>query len=427
MKSGGVMRVAVIGAGIAGNAAAWALATGSRHEVFVYEREARLGGHSLTVDVDLADGPIPVDMGFIVYNEATYPDFTRLLAHLGVATKRADMSFCLADPSGEVAWTSRGRLPLPLGAGARLRLVGDWIRYNHAAGADLRAGRLGDMSLGDYLAKLAVSARFRDDYLVAMAAAIWSMPTRDVLGLPARTFVAFFENHRLLRLSRPRWRTVEGGSRAYVERLTADFRHRVRPGAVRVRRIDRGVEVLDAAGNADQFDEVVLACHADDALGLLDDADETERAILGAVRFRAADVVLHRDPALMPRSHDAWAAWTILNRPGPEGGPAVTYWMNALQGIDSATPLFVSLDPPRPPAPELTLGRGRLSHPQFDRAAIAAQARLGEVQGVRRTWLCGAWTGYGFHEDGVRSGLDVAQALGAHVPWRAGSRARAAA
>jgi len=212
-----------------------------------------------------------------------------------------------------------------------------------------------------------------------------------------------------------------------VERLTADFRHRVRPGAVRVRRIDRGVEVLDAAGNADQFDEVVLACHADDALGLLDDADETERAILGAVRFRAADVVLHRDPALMPRSHDAWAAWTILNRPGPEGGPAVTYWMNALQGIDSATPLFVSLDPPRPPAPELTLGRGRLSHPQFDRAAIAAQARLGEVQGVRRTWLCGAWTGYGFHEDGVRSGLDVAQALGAHVPWRAGSRARAAA
>ncbi len=421
------MRIAVIGAGIAGSATAWALATGSTHEVVVYEREARLGGHSLTVDVDLGGPPIPVDMGFIVYNEATYPDFTRLLAHLGVATKRADMSFCLADPAGGVAWTSRGRLPLPSGARARLRLAGDWIRYNHAAGADLRAGRLGDATLGEYLRRIGVSTRFRDDYLVPMAAAIWSMPLRDVLGLPARTFVAFFENHRLLRLSRPRWRTVEGGSRAYVERLTAPFRHRVRPGAVRVRRHDLGVEVVDAAGHADRFDEVVLACHADEALDLLCDASETERAILGAVRFRETDVVLHRDMSMMPRVQDAWAAWTILDRPGPEGGPAVTYWMNALQGIDPATPLFVSLDPPRPPAPALTLARRRWSHPQFDGGAIAAQARLGEIQGARRTWLCGAWTGYGFHEDGVRSGLDVALALGAGVPWRAGTRPRAAA
>jgi hypothetical protein len=196
---------------------------------------------------------------------------------------------------------------------------------------------------------------------------------------------------------------------------------------VRVRRHDLGVEVVDATGHADRFDEVVLACHTDEALDLLCDASETERAILGAVRFRETDVVLHRDMSLMPRVQDAWAAWTILDRPGPEGGPAVTYWMNALQGIDPATPLFVSLDPPRPPAPALTLARRRWSHPQFDGGAIAAQARLGEIQGARRTWLCGAWTGYGFHEDGVRSGLDVALALGAGVPWRAGTRPRAAA
>ncbi|KAA2235393.1 NAD(P)/FAD-dependent oxidoreductase [Salinarimonas soli] len=421
------MRVAVIGSGIAGNAAAWALATGSRHEVIVYEREARLGGHALTVDVALGSAAIPVDAGFIVYNEDTYPDFTRLLAHLGVATKRADMSFCLARADGGVVWTSRGRLPLPGGGAAQLlRLVGDWLRFNHAAGRDLGSGRLGRMTLGDYAAALGLSARFRDDYLVALASAIWSMPGGTVLGIPARTFVAFFDNHRLLRLRRPAWRTITGGSRAYVERLAAPWRHAVRPGAARIERHDLCVTVTDASGAADRFDALVLACHPDEALALLADADEAERAVLGAIRFRPADVILHRDESLMPNRRDAWAAWTILDRPGPDGGPAVTYWMNALQGIDPATPLFVSLDPPRLPAEARTLARFRLSHPQLDAGAVAAQARLGSIQARRRTWFCGAWTGYGFHEDGVRSGLDAAEALGARVPWRASPRSEAA-
>jgi hypothetical protein len=258
-----------------------------------------------------------------------------------------------------------------------------------------------------------------------MAAAIWSMPARAVLALPARTFVAFFENHRLLRVRRPAWRTVRGGSRAYVERLAAPWRARMRGAAARIRRHDLGVEVVDAAGHADRFDGVILACHPDAALALLADPSPVERAVLGAIPTRPSEVVLHRDASLMPRRRDAWAAWTILREANGTGGPAVTYWMNALQGLDPATPLFVSLDPPRPPAPELVLHRAVMRHPQFDAAAIAAQARLPALQGARRTWFCGAWTGYGFHEDGARSGLDAAAALGASLPWRGRDRAAA--
>ncbi len=421
------MRIAVIGSGIAGGAAAWALATGSGHEVVVYEREERPGGHSLTIDVDLPGGPTPVDMGFIVHNDATYPDFSRLLAHLGVATRRADMSFCLARPDGEVAWTSRGRLPLPLGrpSPGHLRLLGDLLRYNRSADGDLGRGALDGVTLGEHLAALRIGGRLRDDYLVPMAAAIWSMPGEAVLAMPARTFVAFFETHRLLRVRRPPWRTIVGGSRTYVERLSAPWGHRLRPGAERLRRHDLGVEVLDRDGRADRFDHVILACHPADALAMLADATPEERAILGAIRHRPSEVVLHRDTSLMPRRRDAWAAWTILDAPNRSGGPAVTYWMNALQGIDPASPVFVSLDPPRPPAEALTLARRTMSHPQLDRAAIAAQAALPAIQGRIRTWYCGAWTGYGFHECGARSGLDAAAALGARIPWRGPAEAAA--
>ncbi len=417
------MRVAVIGAGIAGGAAAWALARSGRHEVAVYEREARPGGHSLTVEVDQGGVPTPVDLGFIVHNDATYPDFSRLLAALGVATRRADMSFCLADEGGEAVWSSR-RLPLPADASARERLAlgADWLRFNRAARADLAAGRLDDAPLAGYLDRIGIGRRFRDDYLVPMAAAIWSMPPGDALALPARTFVAFFESHRLLRLARPAWRTIRGGSRAYVERLSAPWRDRLRPGAVRVTRDATGVEVVDAHGAADRFDALVMACHADEALALLGDATARERAVLSAIRFRPGEVVLHRDASLMPRDRAAWAAWTIRRA----SGPAVTYWMNLLQGLDPAHPLFVSLDPPVAPEEGLVLARARMSHPQLDAAAIRAQGELAALQGARRTWFCGAWTGYGFHEDGARSGLDAAAALGAPVPWRAGPLAQAA-
>ncbi|MCW5686849.1 MAG: FAD-dependent oxidoreductase, partial [Pseudolabrys sp.] len=316
----------------------------------------------------------------------------------------------------------RNLLSLP-----HLRMLADILRFNRVARADLAAGQLRGLSLGDYLASRRIGLRLIEHYIAPMGAAIWSMPARALLDFPAQNFVAFFNNHRLLHpdSERPVWRTVVGGSRSYVERLTRPFRQRIRLGspAVSVARTPQGVIVTDASGHRDRFDQVVFACHSDEALALLDDATADERAILGAIRYRGNAVYLHRDASLMPRARRAWASWNVLHwtPQADRHNAAITYWMNALQGIDASRPLFVSLNPPRPPAPDLTFARYECAHPQFDAAAFAAQQRLDDIQGVRRSWFCGAWTGYGFHEDGLRSGLTVAAALGGAAPWRSES------
>ena len=256
-----------------------------------------------------------------------------------------------------------------------------------------------------------------------MGAAIWSAPADEMLEFPAENFVAFFSNHRLLQYDRPVWRTVKGGSRRYVEKLTAAFRDRIRLGCA-VTSIDRtphGVVVHDSHGGRDSYDHVVIASHSDHALAMLSDADNSERAVLGAIGYSPNTVYLHRDARLMPKRRHAWASWNFLRwqREGAaDNDVAVTYWMNRLQGIDDDKPLFVSLNPPFEPDPALTFGKYQCEHPQYSAAAFAAQKHLGEIQGRRHTWFCGAWTGYGFHEDGLRSGLAVAEALGAAVPWR---------
>ncbi|GGK22547.1 NAD/FAD-binding protein [Salinarimonas ramus] len=426
--------IAVIGSGIAGNGAAWALAAASDHAVTVYEAETRAGGHAATVDIDYDGVPIAVDTGFIVYNEPNYPNLTRLFAHLGVATQPSDMSFSVSrwdDERGvELAWTSRaadllgGRLPIAANVPSpvHLRVLRDIVRFNRRGAADLEAGRLGGLTLGEYLARERYSQRFREDYVVAMGSAIWSMPPGDILAFPAATFLAFFANHRLLRLDRPTWRTVTGGSRAYVRALTAPFAERLRLGTpvTRIAREDEGVRVVTADGASTLYDEVVLACHCDQAAALLADATPAERAMLGAIRYRDNAVWLHRDESLMPRARSAWAAWNVVKRPGDE--VCVTYWMNALQGLDPARPLFVSLNPPRPPREGTVFARTDYAHPQFDQSAVAAQAALAGLQGKDRVWFCGAWTKYGFHEDGLHSGLAVAEALGAVAPWRVAPR-----
>lgn len=420
----------MVGTGIAGNGAAWALTSGARHDVTVYEAAKRTGGHAATVEIDYDGVPIAVDTGFIVYNEPNYPNFTRLLQRLGVATQASDMSFSVShwnDETGvELAWTSRPAEAfggfLPIGRGlpspVHLRVLRDIVRFNRKGVADLHAGRLEGLSLGDYLAREKFSRRFREDYVVAMGSAIWSMPPGDILAFPAASFLSFFEHHRLFRMDRPTWRTVTGGSRVYVRALTAGFADRVRTGTpvARITRDETGVAVETRDGAQARYDAVVLACHSDEALALLaDDATPTEREVLGAVRYRRNDVWLHRDAGLMPRSRNAWAAWNVIEH--DETQVCVTYWMNALQGLDPSRPLFVSLNPPRPPAPEAVFGHYTYEHPQFDQAAIAAQAALAGLQGARRTWFCGAWTRYGFHEDGLHSGLWVAERLGAAMPW----------
>jgi hypothetical protein len=288
---------------------------------------------------------------------------------------------------------------------------------------DLRAGQLTRLTLGEYFRARAFAPRLLTDYLAPMGAAIWSSPPDEIFSFPAENFVAFFDNHRLLHLDRPRWRTVSGGSRRYVEKLTAGFRSCIRLGcaAISVERKQSGVSILDSCGRREFYDAVIIASHSDQALALLSDADARESAILGAIGYAPNTAYLHRDCRLMPKRRDAWASWNFLQwqreRPA-DNEVAVTYWMNRLQGIDDGKPLFVSLNPPFEPAQHLTFGKYAFAHPRYNAAAFAAQKRLSEIQGRRRAWFCGAWTGYGFHEDGLRSGIAVAEALGAVVPWR---------
>jgi predicted NAD/FAD-binding protein len=426
------MRIAVVGSGIAGNAAAWTLS--QRYNVTVYERELRPGGHSHTVSVDYDGEPIAVDTGFIVYNELNYPEFTRLLAHLGVETVASCMSFALSADNGRFEWKGGGgslsgmltglfAQPSNLLSPSYLFMLRDILRFNKMSLADLRGGRLSGLSLGDYFASTGCSARLLTDYLAPMGGAIWSTSADGMLDFPAENFVAFFDNHRLLHYGRPIWRTVKGGSQTYVDRLVPAFRQRLRLGCAvtAIRRTARGAVIDDSHGHSETYDHVVIACHSDEALAMLTDASPEERSVLGAIRYAPNVAYLHRDPQLMPRRKRAWASWNFLRWPragSPVNDVAVTYWMNSLQNIDPSRPLFVSLNPPFAPDPKLTFGRYDYDHPQYDAAAFAAQKRLDEIQGRRRTWFCGAWHGYGFHEDGLRSALAVAEALGAVAPWK---------
>jgi predicted NAD/FAD-binding protein len=422
------MRIAIIGSGIAGNAAAYALSTSTQHELSVYEQDERLGGHSATVDVDYDGRRIAVDTGFIVYNEMNYPDFTALLAELGVASEEADMSFAVSARKGGFEWCGRTyKVVDGLFAQRRnilspryLGMLLEVLRFNKQAVRDSQAGALAGLSLGDYLRRGRFSDRFRDDYLIPMGAAIWSMSAQSMLAFPAESFVAFFRNHHLLQWNRPVWRTVSGGSRSYVEKIAAPWRDRARiaSAVTAVERSASGVQVTDSTGRTERFDQVVIAAHSDQALSMLADPSQAERDVLGAIGYRDNAVYLHRDPALMPRRKRAWAAWNVMQGEDPAADLCVTYWMNVLQNIDRACPLFVTLNPPERPDPALTFARFTYAHPQYDAPAIAAQKRIGEIQGRQRTWYCGAWTRYGFHEDGLASGLAVAEALGARVAWR---------
>lgn len=418
--------IAVIGTGIGGLAAAYLLHP--YHEITVYEKAHWIGGHSNTVDVPGLKGAIPVDTGFIVYNEKAYPNLTALFAHLGVTTKLADMSLAVSLDGGALEY--RGELTRGLFA-QRTNLVrprfwsmiSSLIRFYRQAPRDLAKMEARGLTLGEYLEQENFSAAFRDDHLLPMAAAIWSAPATAMLNYPAASFVRFYVNHGLLDLAnRPLWRTVDGGSRSYVEKLTAGFRDRIRlgVGVSAVRRTANGIEIRDSAGGMARYDQVVLATHADQALALLNDPDEDEKRLLGAFRYSVNHMVLHRDATLMPKRRSAWAAWNYIGARGETAeNVSVTYWMNALQGIASTDPLFVSLNPGRPPDDENILHRVTYEHPIFDLTAMGAQKRLWSLQGRRNTWYCGAYFGAGFHEDGLQAGLAVGERLsGVKRPWR---------
>jgi uncharacterized protein len=424
------MRVAVIGTGIAGNAAAYALAHADHiNKLVVYERDLRPGGHSATVDVHYDGETIAVDTGFIVYNEENYPLLTRLFDHLDVKTKLSDMGFSFSLDGGKREWAGltsgyvnaffaqRRSLASP----RHWKMLFEMSRFTKVCEKALSEQTLGRKTLGEFLAEYRFSRGFCDDYIIPMASAIWSTPLKSILDFPAASFVHFFDNHRLLSWNRPLWRTVDGGSRRYVEAMLQSFRKMIRLGTAvaDVSRTGNKVRVTDASGHEEEFDHVIMACHSDQSLAMLSDATEAERSILEAVQYRPNAVYLHRDTRLMPRRKNAWAAWNFLkdSADGGQGDVTLTYWMNKLQGIDPAKPLFVTLNPKEAPADELTFARFSYEHPQYDQAAMDAQKRLNAVQGRGHVWFAGAWTGFGFHEDGLRSGLAVAEALGAVAPW----------
>lgn len=418
-------RIAVIGAGISGLGAAWAL--GRQHDVVVYEANAYPGGHSNTVEVDYDGTPVAVDTGFIVFNDWNYPNLTRLFAHLNVPAIKSDMSFAVSvgqgQSRGELEWSGNNLATLFAQKRNLLRpgfhrMWRDILRFNKGAVADLAAGRMTCLSLGDYLQRGRYSDSFMLDYLLPMGAAIWSAPLGEMMDFPAETFANFFRNHGLLSINdRPQWYTVQGGSREYVKRLLADgnFTLHLHTPVHAVQRDADGVNIVTSRGTS-HYDQVILACHADQALRLLDDhASAQERALLGNFRFQPNRAVLHRDPALMPRRRKVWASWNYLSEPRRDLQRRVglTYWMNLLQSIDNTRPLFVTMNPVTEPRDDLVFAEFSYEHPLFDRAAIAAQGRLGEIQGQDRLWFCGAWCKYGFHEDGFTAGLRVAEALGA--------------
>ncbi|CAM5485166.1 FAD-dependent oxidoreductase [Mycolicibacterium aubagnense] len=416
-------RIAVIGAGISGLSAAWLL--GARHEVVLYEREERLGGHSNTVMVEGAREPVPVDTGFIVYNEATYPNLTALFLHLGVKTKASDMSFAVSRDAGrlEYSGTGLGGLFAQKRNVANPRfwsMLRDLVRFYRSAAADL-ADMPASHTLGDYLQRGGYGAAFRDDHLLPMAGAIWSAPCSAILGYPASAFICFFHNHGLLMLNgRPQWRTVDGGSIAYVRKLADALKGSIRLGAdiAAITRHGSHVTIAERQGRSERFDAVLIATHADQALGLLADPSPEERALLGAFRYSRNEAVLHTDTSAMPRRRAVWSSWNHVDGSAGDDAASVTYWMNRLQGFETPQPLLVTLNPRQPLDEAMVLRRETYHHPVFDRAAIEAQKQLWTLQGERGTWFCGAHFGSGFHEDGLQSGLAAAEALGGVArPW----------
>lgn len=418
------MRIAVVGSGIAGLASAWLLSR--LHDVTLFEASGRPGGHTHTHDVRVNGREYVVDTGFIVHNREHYPLLSALFDELEVATKPTTMSFSVRNATSGLEYNAatlntlfcqRRNLVSPRFLG----MIRDLTRFYREAPALLDEAGEGP-SLGEYLERGRYGAAFRDEHLVPMACALWSSPSQAILGFPAKYLVHFMANHHMLTLSgRPEWRVVTGGSRTYVEAMRARWSvtERLNTPVLGVRRHDDSVEV-EVADGVESFDEVVLACHSDQALALLNDADGVERSVLGAMSYQANETVLHTDTTLLPRSRKAWAAWNAYIPSEPDTACTVSYCMNLLQGIDAPETFVVTLNRTNAIDPHAILRRMTYHHPVYTHASVAAQQRKAEIQGHRRTWFAGAYWGWGFHEDGMRSAVELAGEFDAVAQSRRG-------
>ena len=418
------MKIAIIGTGISGLSAAYLLHP--HHEITVYEKNERLGGHSRTVEVTTAEGKVPVDTGFIVFNHRNYPLLTGLFKHLQVPTAKSNMSFGVSIDNG---WLEYGTQKLSdmfaqkrnLLRPAYWKMIRDILTFNKKVGKYLE--QQNNLSLGECLDEMKLGEWFRDYYLLAMGGAIWSTPVDKMLEFPAQAFLRFFENHGLLTVDdQPQWHTVVGGSREYVKRLSSSFTDRIKLDCAvkRVTRHSNYVEVEDIHGDITQYDQVIFACHSDQAMKLLENSTPKEQAIVGAVRYQPNEMVLHTDVSFMQKRKGAWSSWVYLSEKRQDKNPSVSlsYWMNNLQPLATKTPIIVTLNPGRKPDSSKVQDSYSFEHPVFDEAAINAQSRIEEINGQDKIWFCGAWQRNGFHEDGLWSAVRVAKQLGVEIPWK---------
>jgi predicted NAD/FAD-binding protein len=422
-------RIAVVGSGIAGLSAAWLLSR--RHEVTVFEANDYLGGHTHSVDVTLDGVSHPVDTGFLVFNHRTYPNLTAMFSHLGVDTAPSDMSFGVSIGQGQIEWAGSSLAsvfaqPANLARPAFWGMLADIARFNREA-TRLAAVASQDTAaatpLGEFLERGGYGHAFRDWYLLPMAGAIWSCPTQTMLGYPVSNFARFCHNHGLLQVAnRPQWHTVRGSAREYVRRMSPAIRSIRLQTAVRSIRAEGGTVSVHTRDGTESFDQAILACHSDQALALLGaGASEAERRVLGGVSYQNNRAVLHFDTALLPRRRAVWSAWNYIADSAGAAGAApvgVSYLINRLQPLPFTQPVIVTLNPPRAADARKVIAEFEYEHPVFDCAAVAAQHALPAIQGQRGLWFCGAWAGYGFHEDGLKAGLAVANALGEFAPWQ---------
>lgn len=413
------MKIAIIGAGISGLGAAWLLR--GQHDITVFDKNDYIGGHSRTIDIVTQDGITPVDTGFIVFNDWNYPNITALFDRIGVPYEKSDMSFGVRI-GDMLEYSSYGLFAQKKNffRSAYWRMIFDILRFNKQAENYLEKDP--SFTLGQCLDELKMGEWFRRYYLLAMGAAIWSCPISTILDFPAATYVRFFKNHGLLNINkRPQWYTVKGGSREYVTRLTQDFTDRIYTG-IAIRKVvsqKSQVKLVDQDGGEHFFDQVVFACHPDEAMEMIQNPEPETASVIGSFRYQENTIVVHEDESFMPIRKECWASWIYLNdSPKDEKSTvSLSYWMNNLQPLETSATILVTLNPGRQPDPSKVHDTHVFHHPVFDEPAIRAQARIESIQGRGGLWFCGAYQRYGFHEDGLWSAVNVARKMGAVIPW----------
>ena len=415
------MKIAVIGSGISGLSSAYQLSLAG-HEVSLFEANDYFGGHTHTVDVTLDGHTYGVDTGFLVFNHKTYPHLVRLFDELQIETVATDMSFSVKMPVGnrmlewaganlDTVFTQRRNLFSP----AFIRMLRDILRFNQQTTALAKEEGQADfqLPLGSFLDQYGYSKEFRQWYLLPMAACIWSCPTDTMMAFPLASFVQFCHNHGLLQVNnRPQWQTVKGGAKHYVEKLLPHIAHRyLNTPVLSVQALSNGSVEVATAQARQSFAHVIIATHSDQTMTMLTDASHTERELLSAIRYQPNRAVLHTDASLLPENTKAWSAWNYQSASGNEPRVCVHYLINQLQPLPFKKPVIVTLNPVEEPDPSTVLNSFDYAHPVFDAAAVHAQQQLNHIQGIRNIWFAGAWTGYGFHEDGLKSGLRVAKQI----------------